>query len=77
MDYTVTLKSENLTQFTWVAGYCNYVFAYLPTWRILKEGGYEGGEAIRYTPFSGPFLEDVEARVLTGAREVVKKVSGK
>ena len=77
VDYAVTLKSENLTQFTWVAGYCNYVFAYLPTWRILKEGGYEGGDAIRYTPFSGPFLEDVETCVLTGAREVVNKVSGK
>lgn len=75
VEYAAALKSENLTQFTWVAGYCNYVYAYLPTWRILKEGGYEGGEAIRYTPFSGPFLDDVETRVLAGAREVVKKVS--
>ncbi len=77
VDYAVTLKSENLTQFTWVAGYCNYVYAYLPTWRIVKEGGYEGGDAILYTPFPGPFLENVEERVLTGARKVVKEVSGK
>jgi neutral ceramidase len=77
VEYAQTIKSENLTQFTWVAGYCNYVYAYLPTWRIIREGGYEGGEAIRYTPYSGPFLEDVESRVLTGAREVVKKVSGR
>lgn len=76
-DYAVTLKSENLTQFTWVAGYCNYVFAYLPTWQILREGGYEAGDAIRYSPFSGPFKEDVETRVLTGTRDVVKKVSAK
>jgi hypothetical protein len=77
VDYAVTLKSEFLTQFTWVAGYCNYVYAYLPTWRILKEGGYEGGTAINYSPFPGPFQENVEDRVLTGARAVVKKVSEK
>jgi hypothetical protein len=77
VDYAVTLKSENLTQFTWVAGYCNYVYAYLPTWRIVKEGGYEGGGAILYTPFPGPFPENVEERVLTGARKVVKEVSGR
>ncbi len=76
-DYALTLKSENLTQFTWVAGYCNYIYAYLPTWRIIREGGYEGGEAIRYSPFPGPFREDVESRVLNGVRGLVKQVSAK
>jgi hypothetical protein len=76
-DYSVALKTENPAPFTWVAGYCNYVYAYLPTRQIIREGGYEGGEAIIYTPFSGPFREDVEERVLTGAREVIRQVNGK
>ncbi len=73
-EYAVTVKTENQSQFTWVAGYCNYVYAYLPTWQILREGGYEGRDAIRYSPFPGPFKEDVETRVLPGVREVVKRV---
>jgi hypothetical protein len=32
-----TLKSERL----WVAGYCNQVFGYLPSAKVVKEGGYE------------------------------------
>jgi hypothetical protein len=74
-EYAITVKSENQSQFTWIAGYCNYIYAYLPTWQILREGGYEGKDAIRYSPFPGPFKEDVESRVLDGVREVVKKVS--
>lgn len=76
-DYALTIKSEHTGQFTWVTGYCNYVYAYLPTWRILREGGYEGGEAIRYSPFPGPFREDVETRVLSGVRNLVRQVSSR
>ena len=40
----------------WVAGYCNDVFGYVPTARILAEGGYESrgierGDAVgQFTP---------------------------
>ena len=47
----------------WIAGYSNYVFGYLPSLRVLKEGGYEGARAMTYTSFPGPFAESVEQRV--------------
>ncbi|MBA7473193.1 hypothetical protein ES707_08528 [subsurface metagenome] len=75
-DYAVKLKSEFLThKFVWVAGYCNYEFGYLPTWKVLMEGGYEGGGAMVHMPFPGPFTETVEKRVLEGVHRLVKSVS--
>ena len=41
VDY-VALTEKTLGPLNlWVAGYCNDVFGYLPSARILKEGGYE------------------------------------
>lgn len=76
-DYSVSLKTEFQGRFVWVAGYCNSVFGYLPSWEIVREGGYEGGVAYNYTLYPGPFTDDVESRVLTAVREAVKAVDGK
>ena len=41
----------------WVAGYSNDVMAYIPSLRVLREGGYEGGDAMQLRPqhaASGP-----------------------
>jgi len=77
VDYALRLKSELQTtpeSTIWVAGYSNYVFGYLPSLRVLKEGGYEAGGAMLYTPFPGPFDESVEERVIGKVHELVLKV---
>jgi len=75
VEYAVRFKTEFAThRFVWVAGYCNSMFGYLPTWRILREGGYEGGGAMLHTPYPGPFDETVEKRVVEGVRRVVAGV---
>ena len=43
VDYSLRLKKELGHESTWVAGYANDVMAYIPSLRVLKEGGYEGG----------------------------------
>lgn len=43
VDYSHRLKSELAGPAVWVAGYSNDVFGYLPSLRVLEEGGYEGG----------------------------------
>lgn len=58
----------------WVAGYSNDVFGYLPTLRVLKEGGYEGGGHMVYTKFPGPFTETVEERVFETIDRLVREV---
>src|SRR5260370_41521873 len=48
VDYSLRLKGELGRGTTWVAGYSNDVMAYIPSLRVLKEGGYEGGGAMGY-----------------------------
>ena len=50
VDYSLRLKEQYGWEDTWVAAYSNDVFAYVPSVRVLKEGGYEarGGDG-------GPF----------------------
>jgi hypothetical protein len=74
VDYSLRLKAELAGPKVWVAGYSNDVFGYLPSLRVLKEGGYEGGGAMRYTPFPGPFAPSVEKRVINKVHNLVEKV---
>lgn len=67
VDYSVRLKAELQGQNVWVAGYSNDVFAYVPSKRVLKEGGYEGGGALIYFTtvlHPGPFNDDIEERII-------------
>jgi neutral ceramidase len=57
----------------WPAGYSNDVFAYIPSKRVLLEGGYEAGGAMLFGRFPGPFSVDVEERVMEAAADAVKK----
>lgn len=45
VDYALRLKSELGAKNTWVASYSNDVMGYIPSRRVLAEGGYEGGDA--------------------------------
>jgi hypothetical protein len=47
VDYSLRLKKELGTNL-WVMGYANDVMAYIPSARVLKEGGYEGGGSMVY-----------------------------
>ena len=73
VDYSLRLKSELAGPSVWVAGYCNDVFGYLPSVRVLNEGGYEGGGAMRYTTFCGPFKPSVESIVIEKVHELAEK----
>ncbi len=64
VDYALLLRKQFEGQRIWVAGYCNEVFGYLPSERVLKEGGYEGGGAMKYFGRHGPFKPGVEDRVV-------------
>jgi hypothetical protein len=41
VDYVASLEKALGPQRLWVAAYCNDVFGYLPSARVLQEGGYE------------------------------------
>jgi len=74
VDYSLRLKAELAGPPVWMAGYSNDVFGYIPSLRVLREGGYEGGGAMRYTELPGPFAPSVEKRVVDKVHELVNKV---
>jgi putative membrane-bound dehydrogenase-like protein len=48
VDYVLRLKAELDAGRVWVTAYANDVPCYIPSERILREGGYEGGGAMLY-----------------------------
>ncbi|MDX1983041.1 MAG: neutral/alkaline non-lysosomal ceramidase N-terminal domain-containing protein [Bryobacteraceae bacterium] len=60
VDYSLRFKEKYGWDNLWVAGYSNDVFGYIPSLRVLREGGYEGGGAFQFSSFPGPLAEDVE-----------------
>ncbi len=46
VDYSVRLKKELGQGRTWVTGYANDVMSYIPSERVLQEGGYEGDSSM-------------------------------
>lgn len=72
VDYSLRLKRELAGPAVWVAGYSNDVFGYLPSLRVLREGGYEGGQAMQWGSLPGPFTETVEDRVMSKVLEMAQ-----
>lgn len=72
VDYSLRLKKEFSGQNLWVAGYSNDVFAYVPSDRVLQEGGYEGGGALIYFTavlHPGPFAKGIEQRFIDAVHQ--------
>jgi neutral/alkaline ceramidase-like enzyme len=74
VDYALRIKLEFPKERLIVAAYSNDVMAYIPTAAMLKEGGYEPVTSMRYYGFSSPFASDVEERVMSSVREVLRRV---
>jgi neutral ceramidase len=76
VDYAIRLQRElgGESRKLWVAAYANDVIGYIPSARVLKEGGYEGGEAFYGSTWPTPLATDVESMVVGAAHDVVTKV---
>lgn len=74
VDYSLRIKQELGRETTWVAGYSNDVMAYIPSLRVLKEGGYEGGGAMVYYGLPTSWSPEVEEHIMG---EVRRQAEGK
>lgn len=74
VDYSIRLKKELGPAHTWVAGYSNDVMAYIPSLRVLKEGGYEGGGSMVYYGLPAPWGKTVEEDIVNAAHQLSKQV---
>ena len=75
VDYSLRLKQEYGWDDTWVAGYSNDVFAYIPSLRVLKEGGYEGATAMIGYGQPGPFAPPVEEVIVKQVADLMHRTS--
>jgi len=73
-DYSLLFKSTYGHGKLWVAGYSNDVFGYIPSQRVLHEGGYEGGGAFQFSAFPGPFADDVETLIVAAVGRVMNNI---
>ncbi len=71
VDFALRLEQEYPNERMWVAGYTNDVMAYIPSRRVLAEGGYEGGGAMVYYGLPTAWAPDVEEKII---REVHRQV---
>jgi hypothetical protein len=74
VDYALRLKQEFPHENLVVAGYSNDVMAYIPSLRVLKEGGYEPVDSMIYYGHPGPFSSAIEDSVISAARRMLRKL---
>jgi len=84
VDYALRLKREVGAEGLWVAGYSNEVGFYVPSDRVLAEGGYEAGWnpkvgrgaaawQMAWAGFPAPFAPGIEDRMIGAAREMLRE----
>lgn len=71
VDYAARLKRELAGDRVWVHGYTNDFPFYIPSERILREGGYEGGEAYIYFDQPAKFAPGLEQKVIDAVRQQI------
>jgi hypothetical protein len=75
VDYSLRLKAELGPGKTWVASYSNDVMGYIPSRRVLGEGGYEGGLARYPYGLPAPWGEKVEELIVNRSHELAAEVA--
>lgn len=77
VDYSLRLKRLHAADHPWTVGYAYDVPCYIPTSRILREGGYEADSSLIYYGIYGPILGSAEAMIIEKFRELVELTRGK
>ena len=73
VDYSLKFKGRYGWNTTWVSGYNNDLLCYIPSLRVLKEGGYEGTTGMYEYGHRAPFTEAVEERITLKVEELVQR----
>jgi hypothetical protein len=75
VDYSLKFKAAYGWNNAWVCGYNNDLLSYVPSLRVLKEGGYEGVTGMFEYGHRAPYTETVEQQITTKVEELVKAVA--
>lgn len=77
VDYSINIKAKHNKpdRPLWVSAYANDVFGYVPSTRVLREGGYEGGESFYYSNFPTPLANDTERIIMDEVRRMIDQLA--
>lgn len=75
VDYAIRFKSDFGAGSTWVAAYSNDVMGYIPSRRVLAEGGYEGGEARFPYGLPAEWHPDLERKIVGSVKKLTAATS--
>lgn len=75
VDYSLRIKKEFPGKNIFVAGYSNEVMCYIPSERVLKEGGYEADSSMIYYGMPGPFETGIEEKIMDAINKTMKKIN--
>jgi hypothetical protein len=64
VDYSRRIKRLLTSAHPWTIGYAYEVPCYIPSARLIKEGGYETESSLIYYGFYGPFRGSIESQIL-------------
>lgn len=70
VDYSLRLKSEIKDPIVWISAYTNDVPSYVPSLRVWKEGGYEGGDAMKWGTHPTRWSAKVEDQIISTVHEL-------
>ncbi len=71
VDYATKVKQLFDSSRVWVHAYSNDSPCYIPSERILQEGGYEGGGAMVYYDVPVPFVPGLESKILASVQSLL------
>jgi len=74
VDYSRRLKRMLAGDHPWTVGYAYEVPCYIPSLRIIKEGGYESESSLVYYGIYGPFRGEVEDVILDRVTAMVSSL---
>ncbi len=74
VDYALRLKREMSGERLWVAAYANDVFAYIPSTRILLEGGYEAETSMLYYDFPSRWSMTTEETLIRKVKDLLAQL---
>ena len=71
VDYALRLKWETDANRLWVAAYSNDLPCYIPSRRILSEGGYEADSSLIYYGHASRFAPEVEDLIVRAVHDIL------
>ena len=73
VDYSLGLKRMFDQERLWVTAYANYVPCYIPSARVLQEGGYEAESSMWYYDQPGKLSPKVEEMIMSTVRGLLPR----